>query len=117
MVVDDFGTGFMSIDAMQSLPVTGLKIDRGYTTAIASVPADAEAVEWAIGVAHAMEIPVTADGVADADSLVLLSEMGCDLAQGLHLSEPVTFEALPKRVAELEDAMLGWVGTRGVLLD
>ena len=117
VVVDDFGTGFMSIDAMQSLPVTGLKIDRGYTTAIASVPADAEAVEWAIGVAHAMEIPVTADGVADADSLVLLSEMGCDLAQGLHLSEPVTFEALPKRVAELEDAMLGWVGTRGVLLD
>ena len=117
VVVDDFGTGFMSIDAMQSLPVTGLKIDRGYTTAIASVPADAEAVEWAIGVAHALEIPVTADGVADADSLVLLAEMGCDLAQGLHLSEPVTFEALPKRVAELEDAMLGWVGTRGVLLD
>ncbi len=115
VVVDEFGTGYMSIDTMETLPVTGLKIDRGYTTAIASVPADAEAVEWAIGVAHDMGVPVTADGVADAPSLVLLTEMGCDLAQGLHLSEPVTFEALPRRVAELEDAMLGWVGSGALL--
>src|SRR5690606_4926559 len=50
VVVDDFGTGFMSIDALKSLPVTGIKIDRGYTTAIASVPTDAESVDWAIGV-------------------------------------------------------------------
>jgi diguanylate cyclase (GGDEF)-like protein len=117
VVVDEFGTGFMSIDSVKALPVTGLKIDRGYTTAISAVPADAEAVEWAIGVAHSMAIPVTADGVADADSLVRLTDMGCDMAQGLHLSEPVTFEALPGRVAELEEAMLGWVGTRSVVLD
>ena len=111
VVVDDFGTGFMSIDALKSLPVTGIKIDRGYTTAIASVPTDAESVDWAIGVTHSMGLPVTADGVADVRSLEMLHDMGCDLAQGLHLSEPVSFEALPGRVAELEQAMLGWVGT------
>ncbi len=106
----------MSIDVLQALSVTGLKIDRGYTTAIAAVPADAEAVKWAITMAHSMDISVTADGVADADSLRLLREMGCDMAQGLHLSEPVTFEALPQRVAELEDAMLGWVGSTAAAL-
>lgn len=58
-----------------------------------------------------MGLPVTADGVADVRSLEMLHDMGCDLAQGLHLSEPVSFEALPGRVAELEQAMLGWVGT------
>lgn len=116
VVIDDFGTGLMSIDVLQALSVTGLKIDRGYTTAIAAVPADAEAVKWAITMAHSMDISVTADGVADADSLRLLREMGCDMAQGLHLSEPVTFEALPQRVAELEDAMLGWVGSTAAAL-
>lgn len=118
VVVDDFGTGYMSIEAMSALAVTGIKIDRGYTTAIASVPAEAEAVSWAIGIAHDLGVPVTADGVADADSLGMLADMGCDLAQGLHLSEPVTFEVLPSRVEALEAAMLGWVGsTRAVVLD
>ena len=116
VVVDDFGTGYMSIEEMSALAVTGIKIDRGYTTAIASVPAEAEAVGWAIGVAHDLGVPVTADGVADADSLSMLAEMGCDLAQGLHLSEPVTFEALPSRVEALEAAMLGWVGTTSAVL-
>lgn len=117
VVIDDFGTGFMSVDTMTSLGVDGLKIDRGYTTAISSVPADADAVEWAIDIAHSAGALVTADGVADGESLSLLAAMGCDHAQGLYLSEPVSFESLPGRVAELEDAMLGWVGSTGVLVD
>ncbi len=117
VVIDVFGTGFMSVDTRPSLGVDGLKIDRGYTTAISSVPADADAVEWAIDIAHSAGALVTADGVADGESLSLLAAMGCDHAQGLYLSEPVSFESLPGRVAELEDAMLGWVGSTGVLVD
>lgn len=116
VVVDDFGTGSMPVDTITSMRVTGLKVDRGYTTAMSSVTADAEAVTSTIELAHGLGMEVTAVGVVDQGALDRLTAMGCDHAQGLHLSEPVTFEDLPRRVAELEAAMATWAVTSTVVL-
>jgi diguanylate cyclase (GGDEF)-like protein len=117
VVVDDFGTGYTSLSTMSSLAVTGLKIDRGFITTLSSVPSDAAVVRSTIELAHELGLAVTAEGVADADTLAMLTEMGCDFAQGFHLSEPVSLETLPRRVAELESAMSGWVGSSPVAVD
>ncbi|MBS1836410.1 MAG: EAL domain-containing protein, partial [Actinobacteria bacterium] len=117
VAIDEFGTGFLSVTTIESIPVSSLKIDRGYTTAVTSVGADAEAVASTIDLAHGLGLTVTAVGVGDATTLERLAAMGCDHAQGVHLSEPVTFEDLPRRVDELEAAMSTWVGARAVLLE
>lgn len=117
VVVDDFGTGYMSVATVASMPVRGLKIDRGYTTAVSSVSSDAEAVASTIELAHDLGLSVTALGVTDAAALSRLTAMGCDRAQGLHLSDPVPFEDLPARVAQLEHAMGSWLGAGAMLVD
>ena len=117
VVVDDFGTGYTSLSTMSGLAVSGLKIDRGFITTLSSVPSDAAVVRSTIDLAHQLDLTVTAEGVADAATLALLTEMGCDFAQGFHLSEPVSFDTLPRRVSELEHALQGWVGSSDVLLD
>jgi len=111
VVVDDFGTGYTSLSTMQHLPVIGLKIDRSYITSVSTNPADAAIVRSTIELSHQLGLQVGADGVPDAATLARLAEFGCDTAQGFHLSEPVTLELLPERVAELESAVRGWIGS------
>lgn len=111
VIIDDFGTGYTSMSTMGGLAVSGLKIDRGFITTLSSVPADATVVRSTIDLAHDLGLSVAAEGVADAATLALLAEMGCDLAQGFHLSEPVSLDNLPRRVTELEGAVRGWIGT------
>ncbi|MEX0767487.1 MAG: EAL domain-containing protein [Microthrixaceae bacterium] len=110
-VVDDFGTGYTSLATMKDLAVVGLKIDRSYVSSISSIPADAAIVRSTIDLSHELGLSVCADGVGDPVTLAGLAEFGCDTAQGSHLSGPVTLEALPSRIAELESAVRGWIGS------
>ena len=111
IVVDDFGTGFTSLSTMRHLPLVGLKVDRSFVANVSSVPADAAIVRSTIELCHELGLTVGADGVADAATLSTLASLGCDHAQGVHLSEPVTMDALDARIDELESAVRGWIGT------
>ncbi len=118
VVVDNFGTGYTSMATMADLEVKGIKIDRSYISTLSSAPADLAVVRSTVELAHGLGLEVAAEGVTDGDTLALLAEMGCDHVQGVHLSGPVTLDALPKRVGELEEAMQGWVALPGpILLD
>lgn len=111
IVVDDFGTGYTSLSSLRHLPLAGLKIDRSFVANISSTPADAAIVRSTIDLCHELGFSVGADGVTDAATLSALAGFGCDHAQGLHLSEPVTMDQLADRVEQLESAVRGWVGT------
>jgi len=111
IVVDDFGTGFTSLSTMRHLPLVGLKIDRSFVANVSSVPADAAIVRSTIELCHELGLTVGADGVTDAATLSTLAGLGCDHAQGIHLSEPVTMDALDARIDELESAVRGWIGS------
>jgi diguanylate cyclase (GGDEF)-like protein len=110
-LVDEFGTGYTSMSTMQHLAVTGLKIDRSFISVLATDPADAAIVRSTIELSHELGLTVAADGVPDAATLSLLASFGCDHAQGVHLSPPVAADRLPERIAELEAAVRGWIGS------
>ncbi len=109
--VADFGAGYAALATLAHLPVVGLKIDRTFIATLASAPADAAIVRNIVDVSHELGLSVTAEGVADAAALARLVEFGCDTAQGFHLSEAVSAVDLPARIAELETAVRGWIGT------
>ena len=110
-VVDEFGTGYTSMSTMQHLAVTGLKIDRSFISVLATDAADAAIVRSTIELSHELGLTVAADGVPDAATLGQLASFGCDHAQGVHLSGPVPADRLPERIAELEAAVRGWIGS------
>ena len=114
VVVDEFGTGYTSLATMQLLPVQGLKIDRSCLATIATDAADAAIVRSTIELCHELGLGVGAEGVGDDATLELLAGFGCDRAQGRHLCEAVTLDELPERIAALEEAVRGWVGSAEV---
>ncbi|CAA9537410.1 MAG: diguanylate cyclase/phosphodiesterase (GGDEF & EAL domains) with PAS/PAC sensor(s), partial [uncultured Sphingomonadaceae bacterium] len=86
--IDDYGTGQSSLNYLQKLPATELKIDKSFVQTIGSDQRNAIMVRSTIALAHELGMKVVAEGIEDAECLALLGEMGCDTAQGYHIGRP-----------------------------
>lgn len=95
--IDDFGTGFSSLQQLYQLPFDELKIDKAFTLGL---PGDDEArtiVRAIVEMAHALDMRVCAEGVETRAALDYLETLECDQAQGFLISPAVPakeFEAL-----------------------
>ncbi len=93
--IDDFGTGGSTLEQLQLLPITELKIDRGFVVAMLENPASEAIVRSTIDMAHQLGLRVVAEGVESQRQMRALIAAGCDAMQGYHLAKPMP-------VAELE---------------
>ncbi|HET9417408.1 MAG TPA: EAL domain-containing protein [Candidatus Limnocylindria bacterium] len=97
LAVDDFGTGFASMEQLARLPFAVIKIDRSL---IAAVDTDARAESVVTGVtdlARRLGARCVAEGIERASQIAPLRAMGCQLAQGFHFAPalpPVELESL-----------------------
>jgi diguanylate cyclase (GGDEF)-like protein len=89
--IDDFGAGFTSLAYLSSLAVGELKLDRNFITGLGTdgKERDLELVRATIQLGHDMALRVVAEGIEDVDTLDLLSDLGCDRAQGYFISRPM----------------------------
>jgi EAL domain-containing protein (putative c-di-GMP-specific phosphodiesterase class I) len=100
LALDDFGTGFSSLSYLRRFPIDILKIDQSFVSNADTDEDDAEMVKTIIGMAHNLRMKLVAEGVETARQAELLTEQGCEVAQGYHFSRPLTvtdFEALLRR--------------------
>ena len=86
MSVDDFGTGYSSLSNLKQLPINELKIDRSFVSSLVSDASDLIIVRSTINLGHDLGLNVIAEGVEDEMTLNRLRLLGCDLAQGYHVS-------------------------------
>jgi len=91
--IDDYGTGYCSLSYLQNLPVDELKLDRAFLSDLQR-GRNAAIVRSTVDLAHALDLRLVAEGVEDQFSLDLLRDLGCDSAQGYHLSRPLTAQAM-----------------------
>jgi EAL domain-containing protein (putative c-di-GMP-specific phosphodiesterase class I) len=99
--IDDFGTGFSSLQQLYQLPFDELKIDRMF---VGGLPDDEEAraiVRAIVDMAHALNIKVCAEGVETTAALKYLESVNCDRAQGYLVSPAVP-------AAEFEHIVENW---------
>ena len=89
--VDDFGTGHSSMIRLAHFPICEVKIDRSFVGEMHT--SKRPIVATTIQLAHALGLRVVAEGIEDEGTLLALRELGCDLAQGYHLSRPLTAAA------------------------
>src|ERR1700751_1883497 len=90
MSVDDFGPGYSSLANLRRLPIDDLKIDRSFVSPMLRDESDLIIVRSTINLGHDLGLTVIAEGVEDELTLKQLELLGCDLAQGYHLSRPLT---------------------------
>lgn len=88
MAIDDFGIGYTALSWLRDLPITSLKIDRSFVIDMSSNEGDAVIVRSTVQLGRNLGLSVVAEGVEDEATWKLLRELGCNLAQGYHLSRP-----------------------------
>jgi diguanylate cyclase (GGDEF)-like protein/PAS domain S-box-containing protein len=99
LAIDDFGRGYSSLSYLKRFPVSYLKIDGSFVDGLGEDPEDMTIVSGIIALAHALGMQVTAEGVESAKQLAALRGIGCDLAQGDYLCEPLPGEAISEFLA------------------
>jgi diguanylate cyclase (GGDEF)-like protein len=91
--VDDFGTGYSSLANLRKMPINELKIDRSFVSPMLQDESDLIIVRSTINLGHDLGLNVIAEGVEDGATLEHLAVLGCDLAQGYHVSKPMPADA------------------------
>ncbi len=89
IAIDDFGTGYSSLSYLKKLPIHTLKIDQSFIMDVAFDHQDVAIVRSIIDLAHNLEYRVIAEGVENSMAWNMLSELGCDAAQGFHICHPL----------------------------
>ena len=82
IAVDDFGTGYSSLSYIRNLPLDALKIDRSFLADAENERAALALLKAIVALGHTLGLTVTAEGVETPRQLELVSEAGCDQAQG-----------------------------------
>lgn len=99
--LDDFGMGYSSLARLKGLPISEVKVDRGFITEIERCPQDAAIVTAIITMAQALGASVVAEGVETIGQLTTLARLGCRTVQGYFVGRPMAPDDLIHAVAEL----------------
>lgn len=87
--IDDFGTGFSSLNYLHHFPIDILKIDRSFVAALNEEKSTQKLVNSIVALAHNLDMSIIAEGIEDQEHADILEKMGCDKAQGYFFSKPV----------------------------
>jgi EAL domain-containing protein (putative c-di-GMP-specific phosphodiesterase class I) len=90
--IDDFGAGYTSIRQLRDLPISELKVDRSFVTAMEDDPSNSTIVRSVIELGHNLGMTAVAEGIESLETLKCLTGYACDVAQGYYLSRPLLAE-------------------------
>ncbi len=93
LAMDDFGTGFSSLNYLQKMPIDCLKIDRAFVQT-SNTKSGSEIVEMIIHLAKTLGLRVVAEGVEELEQANLLKSLSCDEVQGFYFAKPMPYPEL-----------------------
>ena len=90
--MDDFGSGYSSLNMLTELPLDALKLDMAFIRNMTASKKNMKMVELMMDIAQFLEVPVIAEGVETEEQFSLLKRVGCDIIQGYYFSKPIPAE-------------------------
>ena len=95
IAIDDFGTGFSCLASLKQLPLDCLKIDKIFIDDMLYNSHTALLLGTIIGLAHALDYSLVAEGVETEEQALTLQRLGCDIIQGYYFSKPLPAQEIP----------------------
>jgi len=96
--MDDFGSGYSSLNMLCLMPIDALKIDMKFVRNIVSSKTGYRIVELVVEMARALNVPTIVEGVEDQEQYELVRRVGCDVVQGYYFSKPVDAAGFEKLI-------------------
>ena len=87
--MDDFGSGYSSLNMLSTLPIDALKLDMQFIRNAFKERKDTRLLEVMMQLAESFDVPTIAEGVETAEQVFTLKTMGCDIIQGYYFSRPL----------------------------
>ena len=106
IAIDDFGTGYSSLSYLRQFPIDVLKIDSSFVRDITTRQDALAIATTVIAMARSLHMTVVAEGVETEEQLRLLTEHGCNRAQGHFVSPPVEEGELAALVSASPEASI-----------
>lgn len=106
--MDDFGSGYSSLNMLNEMPIDILKLDMKFIQSETAKPMKQGTLQFIIDLAKWMKLKVVAEGVETKEQLECLRGIGCDYVQGYYFAKPMPreeFEALLKEHQEKKTLM------------
>lgn len=100
MLMDDFGSGYSSLNMLKTTQFDVLKIDRSFLSEFLDSDRGRKIISHTISMSKDIGLNIIAEGVETLDQAKFLSACGCDAAQGFYYSKPITSDEFDKRLAE-----------------
>jgi EAL domain-containing protein (putative c-di-GMP-specific phosphodiesterase class I)/GGDEF domain-containing protein len=104
LALDDFGTGYSNFAYLQKVPATVVKVDQSLIRNVHSNPRDQRIVRSLIALARELDYQVVAEGVETEQSLGLIRDWGCHIAQGYHFARPLSATAFLEHAIQYRDS-------------
>lgn len=89
IAMDDFGSGYSSLNMLENMCVDELKIDGAFLSRTSSTENGKAIVKFIIAMAKQLNLKIVAEGVKNEEQAAMLLEFGCYNAQGYYYSRPV----------------------------
>ena len=98
--MDDFGSGYSSLNMISTLPIDVIKLDMQFIRNAFRGHSDTRMLEAVLGIAEMLYLPTVAEGVETAEQMQALKSMGCDVIQGYYFSKPIPAEDYERFIEE-----------------
>lgn len=92
IALDDFGTGYSSLAHLRALPFDRIKIDRSFVSSMFENAESAAIVSAIAGLGASLDVPITAEGIENEESITKLKALGCTKGQGWYFGQPMNID-------------------------
>ena len=87
--LDDFGTGFSSLNALFHFPVDYIKVDDSFTQRMLQSPKDLALIRAMRDICQDLDYTLVVEGIENQQQLQKLIDIGCRMGQGRYISPPM----------------------------
>ena len=98
--MDDFGSGFSSLNTLKDVEMDALKIDMGFLRAAEFSQKLKDIITATIKMAKTLGMTVITEGVENEDQVKFLTDSGCDIFQGFYYSKPISVKEFEKKYCD-----------------